>query len=131
MAATLNIALKNDLLDGIDGVFNNGTLDIRTGAAPGAGNSATGTVLASIVLPADAFAPASGGTKSKSGTWQDLAANATGTAGYFRMTSADTLRVLEGTVTITGGGGDMQIDNTSIATNQQVTVTSFTLTSGN
>ena len=131
MAVTLNINLKDILLDGLDTVFNGGTLDIRTGSPPGAGAPATGTVLVSITLPADAFAPASGGTKAKSGTWQDLSANATGTAGYFRLLNSGATAVLEGTVSLTGGGGDMQLDNTSIAVGQQVTVTAFTLSSSN
>jgi hypothetical protein len=38
--------------------------------------------------------------------------------------------VIQGNVTATGGGGDMTIDNVSIAAGQQVTVTSFTLTAG-
>jgi hypothetical protein len=33
-------------------------------------------------------------------------------------------------VTATGGGGDMTLDNTSIASGQQVTITSFTITAG-
>jgi len=131
MAVTLNINLKNDLLDGIDTVFNNGSLEIRTGSPPGAGATATGTVLVTMTLPADAFNPASGGQKTKAGTWQDLSADATGIAGYFRLLNVGGTRVLEGTVTTTGGGGDMQLDNTSIAVGQQVTVTAFTLTSGN
>ena len=131
MAVTLNTNLKNDLLDGIDAVFNSGTLEIRTGAPPGAGAAATGTVLVSMTLPADAFAAASGGTKAKAGTWQDLSADATGTAGYFRLANSGATRVLEGTVTITGAGGDMTLDNTSIAVGQQVTVTAFTLSSAN
>lgn len=131
MPITLNTNLKNDLLDGIDSVFNAGTLEIRTGAAPGAGSAASGTVLVTITLPADAFAAASGGTKAKSGTWQDLSADASGTAGHFRLLNAGGTRVLEGTVTLTGGGGDMTLDNTNIAVGQQVTVTTFTLSSSN
>lgn len=131
MSATLNTALKNTLLDGLDTVFNNGTLVIYTGAAPGAGNAATGTVLVTITLPADAFAAATGGTKSKNGTWEDLNADNTGTAGYFRLLSSGATQVLEGTVTITGGGGDMTLDSLSITTGQTVTVTAFTLTSSN
>jgi hypothetical protein len=38
---------------------------------------------------------------------------------------------LQGTVTATGGGDDMTIDHTSIASGQTVNVTSFTLTDGN
>jgi hypothetical protein len=34
-------------------------------------------------------------------------------------------------VTITGGGGDMEIDNTSINAGQVVQITSWTLTDGN
>lgn len=129
MAITLNTTLKNALLDGIDSVFNSGTLEIRSGSAPGAGNAATGTVLATITLPADAFAAASGGTKAAQGTWQDLAADASGTAGYFRMTGGS--NTLEGTVTATGGGGDLTLDSIAITAGQQVTITSLTLTSTN
>jgi hypothetical protein len=38
---------------------------------------------------------------------------------------------MQGTVTATGGGGDMQVDNVSFAAGQQFTVTAFTLTDGN
>ena len=34
---------------------------------------------------------------------------------------------IQGSVTATGGGGDMTLDNTSIASGQTVTITSFTL----
>jgi len=36
----------------------------------------------------------------------------------------------EGQITITGSGGDMELDNPNIAQNQSVTVTTFTLTAG-
>lgn len=38
---------------------------------------------------------------------------------------------MQGTVTATGGGGDMTVDNTSFASGQQFTVTGFTITAGN
>lgn len=125
MANTTNSTFRNAILDGVDATFNSGTLEIRTGAAPGAGNAASGTVLATITLPADAFAAASGGTKAKSGTWQDAAADATGTAAHYRLTGGSS--VIEGTVTVTGGGGDLELDSTSIVSGGTVTVTSFTL----
>jgi hypothetical protein len=34
-------------------------------------------------------------------------------------------------VTATGGGGDMTLDNTSIASGQKVTITTFTISAGN
>jgi hypothetical protein len=75
------------------------------------------------------MAAASGGTKALSGTWQDVAADAAGTAAHFSIDQGATCHI-QGTVTATGGGGDMTIDNTSIAAGQQVTITSFNLTAG-
>jgi hypothetical protein len=37
---------------------------------------------------------------------------------------------MQGTVTATGAGGDMQLDNTNIATGQQINITTFTITAG-
>ena len=125
MAITTNDTLANALLDGIDSVFNSGTLTIREGTAPGAGNTATGTVLATITLPADAFAAASSRTKAKSGTWEDTSADATGTAAHFRLVGGS--NILEGTVTATGDGGDMELSSVSIVAGGTVTITAFTL----
>jgi hypothetical protein len=81
-------------------------------------------------LPADWMAAAAAGAKAKSGTWQDLLADAAGTAAHFRVYKTDgTTCVIQGTCGI--GSGDLQLDNTSIAVNQVVTVTAFTLTDGN
>jgi hypothetical protein len=92
----------------------------------------SGTVLAEITCPSDWMAAASAGAKALSGSWQDTSANATGTAAHFRLyDSGGTVCGLQGTVTATGGGGDMEVDNTSFASGQQFTVTTFTLTDGN
>jgi hypothetical protein len=129
MTIRLNDAAKNAILDsGFDAVFNDGTLEIRSGPQPAAASdAASGTLLASITLPADAFAAASSGAKAKSGTWSDASADAAGTAGWFRMkNSGDTAR-LDGSVTATGAGGDLTLDNTSIASAQAVTINSFSV----
>jgi hypothetical protein len=71
---------------------------------------------------------ASGGTKTIAGLWQVVAAG-TGTAGHFRLyATGGTVCGQQGTVTGTGGGGDMTVDNTSFAPGQTVTVVTFTLT---
>ncbi len=108
-------------------------LEIRSGAAPANCAAAdSGTLLASMTLPSDWLAASSSGTKSKSGTWQDLTANNAGTAGHFRIKdSSGTTCHQQGTCTATGGGGDMTLDNTSIAAGQPVTVTAYALTAGN
>jgi hypothetical protein len=134
MAIQFSTSVRNARLDAIESNIGvSAIMRIRTGAAPA--NCATadsGTVVATLNLPSDWMAAASGGTKSLLGTWQDASADATGTAGHFRVyDSGGTTCHIQGTVTATGGGGDMTVDNVSFASGQQFTVTSFTLTDGN
>lgn len=134
MAITLSTAIRNARLDVIETTIGTSAiLRIRSGAPPATVVTASsGTVLATCNLPSDWMAAASAGAKALSGTWQDTSADATGTAGHFELVASDGTTVgLRGTVTATGGGGDMTVDNTSFAAAQAFSVTSFTLTDGN
>lgn len=134
MAVQLSTALRNARLDAIETTIGtSAVLKIRTGAAPANVAAAdSGTALATLSLPSDWLAAASSGSKAKSGTWEDTSADATGTAAHFRIYASDgTTAHIQGTVTATGGGGDMTLDNTSIASGQAITVTSFSLTDAN
>ena len=134
MAIQLSDTVKNARLDAIEtAIGTSAVLKIRTGAAPsGIADADSGTVLATLSLPSDWMAAASGGTKAKSGTWEDTSADATGTAAHFRIYASNgTTQHIQGTVTATGGGGDMTVDNTSFAAGQTFTITGFTLTEGN
>ena len=134
MAVKLSVLARNALLDGIEAAVGaSAVLKLRTGAPPADCAAAdTGTVVATLNLPVDWWAAASGGTKAKSGTWQDLLADAQGTVGHYRIydTPATTAHI-QGTVTITGGGGDMTLDNPVVEANQVVTVTGYTFTAPN
>ena len=125
MAITINNAGKHLMLDALDTPLNSGTLTIRTGAAPGASNAATGTVLATITTPADAMGAASSGTKQKLGTWDDASADASGTAGHFRYTNGTV--ILEGTCGGPGSGADMELSNVVLGAGNPFTVLTFTL----
>lgn len=134
MAIKMSIAARNALLDAIETAIGaSAVLKIRSGAPPtNITDADSGTVLATLNLPSDWWAAASGGTKAKSGTWQDASADASGTAGHFRIYASDgTTQHIQGTITATGGGGDMELDNTSINAAQVVTITGFTFTAGN
>lgn len=134
MTLQLSVAARNAGLDAYEtATGTSAILKIRTGAPPANCAAAdSGTVLATLSLPSDWMAAASSGSKAKSGTWEDTSADATGTAAHFRIYASDgTTCHFQGTITASGGGGDMTLDNTSLATGQQVTVSSFTLTAGN
>lgn len=134
MAVQLSTTVRNAMLDAIEtAVGTSAVLKIRTGSAPAnCGTADSGTVLATLSLPSDWMAAASSGSKAKSGTWEDTSADATGTAAHWRLYASDgTTCHAQGTVTATGGGGDMTVDNVSFASGQSFTVTGFTLTAGN
>jgi len=131
MAIQLSTAARNALLDAIEvAIGTSAVLKIRSGSAPANVAAAdAGTVLATLNLPSDWWAAAASGAKAKSGTWEDTSADATGTAAHFRIYASDgTTAHLQGTVTATGGGGDMEVQNVSFAAGQAFTVTGFTLT---
>jgi hypothetical protein len=131
MALQFSTSVRNAILDQIETTTGaSAVLKIRSGAAPASCATAdSGTVLATCNLPSDWMAAASSGSKAKLGTWEDTSADATGTAAHFRLYATDgTTCHMQGTVTATGGGGDMEVDNTSFAAGQQFTVTTFTLT---
>ena len=132
MAVQWSDTVRNGIVDGIEtNIGASPKLQLRTGAQPvNCAAAATGTLLAEITCPADWMAAASSGTKALSGSWT-VAAAAAGTAAHYRIVdNAGTTCHEQGSVTLTGGGGDLTLDNTNIAVAQTVTITAKTLTAG-
>jgi len=133
MAIQLSVAVRNALLDAIETAAGTAPfLDFRTGAQPAdCAQADAGTELEHQALPSDWMAAAAAGVKSKLGTWTG-AFDAAGVVGHFRVkNTADTVCHIQGSVTATGGGGDLQMDNINVAIAQNWTVTQFDLTAGN
>lgn len=129
MAIQFSTTVVNAMLDQIETTIGaSAVLKIRTGAAPAdCATADSGTVLATLSLPSDWMAAASGGSKAKSGTWEDATADNTGTAAHYRLYASDgTTCHQQGTVTATGGGGDLTLVSTSITSGQPVTITGWT-----
>ena len=134
MALQYSVAVRNAKLDAVETTIGvSAILKIKTGAVPATcATGDSGTVLATVNLPSDWMAAASSGSQAKSGTWEDSSADASGTAAHWRLYASDgTTCHAQGTVTATGGGGDMTVDNVVFASAQNFTVTGFTLTAGN
>lgn len=134
MGLQFSVAVRNARLDAIETAIGTAPiLKIRTGAQPSDASQAdAGTVLATLTLPSDWLAAASAGSKAKSGTWEDTSADATGTAAHFRIyDSGGSTCHIQGSVTATGGGGQLTVDNVSFAAGQDFLVTAFSITDGN
>jgi hypothetical protein len=128
MAFDFNTAALTDSLAFLDTSFPaTSVLEIRTGAPPGVANAAAGTVLVSFTLAAGPWAAAAGAARALANLPLSANATAAGVAGHFRLRNAADTRRIEGSVTVTGGGGDLTLDNTNIANGQQVQVTGFTV----
>jgi hypothetical protein len=131
MATRLSTAARNaatnavvDLLDAGSGA---GVVEIRSGSQPAtAQDAATGTLLATVTLSDPAFGSSSTGTASLAGVPLSGAGVANGTAGWARFKDSDGNVVMDGSVTATGGGGQIELATTTISTGLTVQITSLT-----
>jgi hypothetical protein len=126
-------ALRDAINDVIEShVGTSPILELRTGAPPATlATGDSGTLVASLTLPSDWMSNSSAGVKALLGTWQDSAADAAGTVGHFRIKTSGAVAKMQGTVTATGGGGDLTLDNNVVTLGQQITITAFTRTAPN
>lgn len=130
MAIQLGTTLRNNMVGQYETtVGTTPKLQIRTGAQPANCAAAdSGTLLCELTLPSDWMTAASSGSISLNGSWAGTGA-AAGTAAHYRLKDSTGATCHEqGSVTATGGGGDLTLDNTSIAASQAVSVTSWTRT---
>jgi len=132
MAIAYSTALRNARLNqvtaSVDAGSGAGLLRIYDGTRPATGGTAT-TLLAELTFSDPSFGAASGGVLTASAITQDAAANATGTATWFRVVDSAGTFVMDGNVGTSGS--DLNLNSTSISTGVAVSVTSFVLTEGN
>ncbi len=129
MTVQSSVALRNAVLDAWETAMGTAAkIEIRTGAQPANCAAAdTGTLLVSYTLASDWAGAASAGSKTLNNLPVAGTAAAAGTAGHYRFKdNAGTTCHEQGSITATGGGGDMTIDNTSIASGQAVNITGYT-----
>lgn len=138
MALKLSTSVRNAQAEALETTVGTApVLRIYNGTAPASAGAALSgnTLLATGTLPSDWLGAAASGAVSKSGTWTltGQSGAGSGTAGtFFRIWDSGVATChLQGSVTATGGGGDMTLDNNSIADTQTVTVSTFTYTRAN
>lgn len=134
MATRLATAARNAATNAVtalaDADVGAGSIQIRTGAQPATANDpATGTLLATLTLADPSFGAAAAGVATLDATpVLSTTGVAAGTAGWFRMLDNSGDTVLDGAVTVTGGGGEMELNTTTISIGVTVEVTAGTLT---
>ena len=123
-------AACNAVVDLVDGGSGAGYVEIRSGSQPATANTAaTGSVLATITYSDPAFGSASSGTATADITPAlTVAASATGTAGWFRVYDSAAAGIYDGNITVTGGGGDMTVNTTSLVSGVDFTITAQSVT---
>lgn len=121
MAVIYTTAVKNSRLNAVTtAIGTTGVLEI--------GTTGMATVLATIPLGNPAAPAATSGVLTFTMPQSDSAADATGTAAAARIrTSSGGTDVVTG-LTVGTSGTDVILDNLSIATGQQVTINSATIT---
>lgn len=126
MAIQLSVAARNAILDSIEVTVGTAArLKGRTGAQPANCAAAdSGTVIFDMTLPSDWMNAASGGSKTKLGTWQDAAADASGTPAHYRLYASDGTTCHE-QGSVGQGSGDLSLDNTTIVAGQTVTINTW------
>lgn len=128
LTTALRSAIADLIVDSLDAGSGAGTIAIRSGTRPAdPATTATGTLLATVTLADPAFGSASSGTATVSDP-AGVAAVATGTASWFRAFDSTGAACFDGSVTATGGGGDLTVVTTSIVAAATVDITGGTIT---
>lgn len=115
------------IVDDIDAGSGAGTIAVRTGAQPtNVGDADSGTLLGTLTFSDPAFGASSTGTATASAITSDSNADASGTAGHFRIKDSDGNIHSDGTCG--QGSGDMNFDNNVIVAGGVIAVSSMTVT---
>ena len=129
------IAECNGVVDLLDGGAGAGKIRVYGGTQPAGGpDEAVGaqTLLAELALSDPAFGnavdAAPGGRATANAITDDASADATGTATWFRALDSNNVAIIDGDVTATGGGGDLELNSVAISAGAQVSITSWTVT---
>lgn len=119
----------NTKVDAESALLNGGFLDIYDGAQPATANTAVTTQvkLARLTFSNPAFGAGVGGVATANAIADDVAADATGTASWFRAFKTDgTTAVLDGSVGTSGC--NLNLNSTAVTEGAVVSVTGLTLT---
>jgi hypothetical protein len=126
-ATTVRFNMMTQVKTQIDAGSGPGKVRIYDGTRPASGGSAT-TLLAELTL-SDPCGSVTGGVLTLSTITSDTAADATGTATWFRIVDSDNVFVVDGNIGTSGS--DLNLNSQGISAGAAVSISSFTITEGN
>lgn len=130
MAYRLSTAARNAGCDGIVDLIDSGgagTLTVRTSTQPtNVGDAENGTLLGTLTFSATSFGASSTGTATAASITSDTSADASGTAGHFRIFNGSAAIHSDGTCG--QGSGDLDFDNSTIVAGGTIAISSLTVT---
>jgi hypothetical protein len=121
-------AAANAVVDLLDAGAGAGLLRIYDGTQPAGPDTAVSTqvLLAELTFSDPAFGAASNGVATASAITADAAANATGTASWFRAVDSNGTAVFDGSVGT--ASADLVLNSTAIQSGAEVSISSLTYT---
>jgi len=124
-------ARLNEITAEVDGGAGAGLLRIYDGTRPATADTALSgnTLLATLTFSDPSFPAASAGAMVGNAIADDAAADATGTASFFRVVDSVASTVMDGDVGT--AGSDLNLNAVGITVGIRVQVTQFDLTEGN
>ncbi len=133
MALGYSTAVRNAKADAIATAVDSGAagiIEIYDGTRPATGGTAT-TLLATLTFSVTAFVAASNGTIVANPITDDVSADATGTATWFRVLNqgSPSTHVMDGDVGT--AGSDLNLNTTSIVAGSTISITQFDISVGN
>lgn len=131
VAAAVRQAMGNAATALVDAGPGPGVIKIYAGPVPASVNDALSgqTLLATLPLSDPAFgATDSQGIATANPIAADTSADATGTASFFRIEDSTGAARFQGDVSVSGGGGDLELNSVSIQAGIEVSISSLTIT---
>jgi hypothetical protein len=116
---TIRTALATVIRDAIDADVGAGKLEVYT--------AARATLLGTLTF-SDPCGTITNGVLTFAAITQDTAADATGTAAVFDVKDFSGDVVFSGTITVTGGGGDLTMASLSVTTGEPLQINALTYT---
>lgn len=126
---TLAALTANAIADAVAALCDGGTVNLYDGAQPATADTAVvlQTLLATCTFANPAFSAAAAGVATAHAITQDAAADATGTAAWFRVLDSTGAAVMDGTVGV-GASFDCNVVSTAVTLGDPFPIASMTIT---